>query len=117
MRFTLTALACSALALPATAETTLNLALGPIDTVETISYDCDGADPLQVQFVNAGANALALAKVDGAMRVFVNVVSGSGARYVSGADTLSTKGQTALLENQMDETKVQCAQSGAMPQD
>ncbi len=116
MRLTLAALACSALALPAAAETTLNLALGPIDTVETISYDCEGADPLRVQFVNAGENALALTEIDGAMQIFVNVVSGSGASYVSGADTLSTKGSTALLENQMNETKVQCEQTGETAQ-
>ncbi|MEO9632756.1 MAG: MliC family protein [Sulfitobacter sp.] len=117
MRLPLTALACAALALPATAETTLNLALGPIDSVETFGYDCEGADPLRVQFVNAGDNALALTEIDGAMRVFVNVVSGSGARYVSGADTLSTKGSTALLENQLNETKVQCEQTSEMPQE
>lgn len=117
MRFTLTALIYSALALPVAAETTVNLSLGAVDSIETMTYTCDGADPLRVQYVHAGENALALTKINGTPRIFVNVVSGSGARYVSGADTLSTKGTTALLENQMEETKVYCEQSNDMPQE
>ena len=117
MRFTLTAFTCSALALPVAAETTVNLSLAAVDSIETMTYTCDGADPLRVQYVHAGENALALTDINGTPRIFVNVVSGSGARYVSGADTLSTKGTTALLENQMDETKVHCEQSSDMPQE
>tara|TARA_R100001039_G_C1772360_1_gene63447 strand:- start:60 stop:413 length:354 start_codon:yes stop_codon:yes gene_type:complete len=117
MRFTLTALTCSTLALPVNAETTVNLALGAVDSIETMTYTCDGADPLRVQYVHAGENAIALTNINGTPRIFVNVVSGSGARYVSGADTLSTKGTTALLENQMDETEVLCEQTSDMPQE
>ncbi|MFG6511946.1 MULTISPECIES: MliC family protein [unclassified Sulfitobacter] len=116
MRVTPTVLACFALALPVTAETTVNLSLGGIDSLDTMTYDCDGGAPLRVQYLLAGENALALAEINGSPRIFVNVVSGSGARYVSGADTLSTKGTTALLENRMDETKVKCEQSGEMPE-
>jgi len=117
MRFILTALTCSTLALPVAAEATVNLALGAVDSIETMTYTCDGADPLRVQYVNAGENALALTDINGTPRIFVNVVSGSGARYVSRADTLSTKGTTALLENQLDETEVLCEQSSEMPQE
>ena len=116
MRVTPTVLACTALALPVTAQTIVNLSLGGIDSVETLTYDCDGGAPLRVQYIHAGENALALTEIDGSPRIFVNVVSGSGARYVSGADSLSTKGPTALLENRMDETKVKCEQSGEMPE-
>ena len=117
MRFTLTACIGSALALPVAAETNVNLSLGAVDSIETMTYTCDGADPLRVQYVNAGENAIALTNINGTPRIFVNVVSGSGARYVSGADTLSTKGTTALLENQMDETEVLCEQTSDMPQE
>ncbi|MFD2740913.1 MliC family protein [Sulfitobacter aestuarii] len=115
MRFVFTALTCSAMALPATAETTLNLSLGTADSVETIEYECEEAGPLRVQYVNAGPNALALMEIDGAARIFVNVVSGSGARYVSGADTLSTKGRSAILENQLDGTNLGCEQTADAP--
>jgi len=114
MRFALTmvtAIICSTLALPVVAEVTLGIALGTADSVETINYDCDAGDPMRVQYVNTGQDSLALLKIDGAQRIFVNVTSGSGARYVSGADVWSTKGTAGILENTLNETNLQCEQS------
>ena len=107
----LTALTCLLIALPAVAQTSLNVTLGPADSVESINYSCDSGAALRVQYVNAGPNALALMEINGTMRIFVGVVSGSGARYVSGAEVWLTKGGTALLENQLAHTMVRCSQS------
>ncbi len=65
------------------------------------TYSCAGGEPFSVQYVNAGANALAILPIDGEARIFVNVMSGSGAKYVSGAHVWWTKGGGATLENQM----------------
>ncbi|MEP2427206.1 MAG: MliC family protein [Sulfitobacter dubius] len=80
MRFTLTALICSTLALPVNAETSINLSLGAVDSIETMTYTCDGDDPLRVQYVIAGESSLALTDINGTPKIFVDVVSGSGAR-------------------------------------
>lgn len=45
MRFTLAALTCLTLALPVAAETTVNLSLGAVDSIETMTYTCDAAAP------------------------------------------------------------------------
>lgn len=118
MRFAftiVTAVTCSTLALPLMAEATLSIALGAADSVETVNYDCDAGDPMRVQYVNTGQDSLALLKIDGAQRIFVNVTSGSGARYVSRADVWSTKGAAGFLENALTGTNLQCEHSGDAP--
>ncbi len=76
---------------------------GATSTVTTATYSCAGGEPFQVQYVNAGANSLALLPIDGEERIFVNVVSGSGARYAAGQYIWWSKGDTATLENEMEE--------------
>lgn len=106
MRIPLLALASLALAPAATAQVALSLplALGPNDSVSTQTYTCGEAEPFRVHYINAGANALAILPIEGEDRIFVNVVSASGARYVSGQHVWWTKGDTAMLENEMQET-------------
>lgn len=105
MRINLLALAMFATAGAAAADVNLSIPLqsGTMDSVESVTYTCGEAESFAVQYVNAGVNALAILPVDGAERIFVNVVSASGARYVSGAHVWWTKGDTATLENEMEE--------------
>lgn len=64
---------------------------------DAVAYDCGAAGRRKVTYVNAEGNALAILHVDGSRRIFVNVASGSGARYVSGIYVWWTKGREASL--------------------
>jgi len=96
----------------AAADVTLSIPIGfgTLDSVQSKTYSCGDGDPFAVQYVNSGANALAVLPIDGEDRIFVNVVSGSGAKYVSGTDVWWTKGDTATLENEMKEGSIQNCQ-------
>lgn len=101
------ALALSSLLMagPAMAQVTVTLPLNAGANVESVSYVCaeDGTSPLTVQYINAGENSLAMIPVGDSPRIFVNVISGSGARYVAGEFEWWVKGDGATLTNQMDE--------------
>ena len=86
------------------ADVTVSIPLvnSPSSSVMSETYSCSDGNPLTVQYVNSGANALAIIPLDCEDRIFVNVVSGSGATYVSGASTWSTKGESAMLETEME---------------
>lgn len=102
----------------ATADAVLSIPLkiGATDSVNSIAYSCDDGDALSVQYVNAGANALAILPIDGEDRIFVNAVSASGARYVSGAYVWWTKGNAATLENELQAGSIEsCHAQGAAP--
>ena len=90
----------------ASADVTVSLPLGigAMDSVTSQTYACSDGRGFDVQYVNAGKNALAVMDIDGEYRVFVNVVAGSGAKYVSGADVWWTKGDTATVENTLDDS-------------
>ncbi len=105
MRIGFLALAMMAGAGTATADVTLSIPLGngPMDGVESITYACGDSRSLSVQYVNTGANALAILPIDGEDRIFVNVVSASGARYVSGAHVWWIKGDMATLDNEIED--------------
>ncbi|TYB77581.1 MliC family protein [Maritimibacter fusiformis] len=92
------------LAPPAAAEATLSVVLNLNADSDVIAarYTCDAGEPFSVQYVNAGLNSLALIPIDGQEVVFVNVVSASGARYVSGPYEWWTKGSDATLSNQFE---------------
>jgi len=118
MRTTLMALAMVATAGTAAADVSLSipLSINGLDGVTSQTYSCGEAESLSVQYVNSGANSLAILPIDGEDRIFVNVVSGSGARYASGADVWWTKGDTATLENELEEGNIQECQSRDTPQ-
>ncbi len=78
----------------------LSLEMGPQDEVRAIRYSCADGTELNVQYINSRANALALMRLAGQDLIFVNVVSGSGARYVSGAREWWTKGAEGSLRNE-----------------
>ncbi len=113
MHISLLAIAMVASAGAASAQATLSipLAIGTADSVLSQTYACGDAEAFDVQYVNAGANALAILPVDGEERIFVNVVSASGAKYVSGAYVWWTKGDTATLENEMTQGSLQDCKS------
>lgn len=118
MRISILAIAVLATASAATAQTTLSIPLkiGAADSVMSQTYTCGEADAFAVQYVNSGANALAIIQIDGEERLFVNVVSASGAKYVSGADVWWTKGDTATRENEMTTDSLQtCTAQETVP--
>ena len=102
LRIILLALAMFSSANAVLAEVNLSISLnaGPESSLISETYVCDGDEPLAVQYVNSGANALAILQIDGSVRIFVNVISASGAKYVSGSYTWWTKGDAATLENE-----------------
>lgn len=107
----LAALFALSLTTPAFAGASVNLPLtGEEATIQATRYSCAGGEPFTVQYVNVGPNRLAILPVDGQELVFVNVISGSGARYASGALEWWSKGETATLSDAMkDEGKpVEC---------
>ena len=97
----------------ADARLSLSLKLGSEGEISTVQYSCvDGTD-LSVQYINAEANSLAVIPLKGAELIFVNVVAGSGARYVSGPQTWWVKGDEATLSDQVSGVDpVTCAAKG-----
>lgn len=72
---------------------------------DVVTYQCDGQDePWTVSYINAHPNFLALVPVEGETRVFVNVISGSGARYASGEYIWWSRGNDASFYNEMSDT-------------
>lgn len=111
-RSTLLFLAASLLSAPALAQVSVTLPLGSDANVESVSFTCsDQPDTaFQVQYINSGANSLAILPVNGEERIFVNVVSASGARYVAGQFEWWTKGDTATLRDEISDAEAQdCA--------
>ncbi len=88
---------------PALAGATVSLPLemGPEDTIMSVRYSCADGTELVVQYINSRANALAIMQLAGEDLIFVNVIAGSGARYVSGAREWWTKGDEGSLRNKM----------------
>ncbi|WP_050525995.1 MliC family protein [Pseudorhodobacter aquimaris] len=119
MRISLLAFASLATAGTAAAEMALSipLALGHNGSIEAQSYSCGEGEQLTVQYVNTNSNTLAIVPVDGEDRIFVNAVSASGARYVSGAHVWWSKGDKATLENSLEKVGIkECqAQDPAAP--
>ncbi|HEY9037646.1 MAG TPA: MliC family protein [Roseovarius sp.] len=81
------------------APLSLSLEMGPKDGVRSIGYSCADGTELNVQYISSGANALAVMRLAGQDLIFVNVISGSGARYVSGAREWWTKGPEGTLRD------------------
>jgi membrane-bound inhibitor of C-type lysozyme len=106
MRIMLSTLSLALVAGAASADVTVSIPLriDMMDSVMSQTYSCSDGRVFDVQYVNAGANAFAIMDVDDAHRIFVNVVAGSGAKYVSGADVWWTKGDTATMENTLTDS-------------
>jgi membrane-bound inhibitor of C-type lysozyme len=90
------------LALPGAAaavETRLQLVLELPGNAERniVRYECEGTEPLVVDYVNASPTFLAVVPVEGERLLFANVIAASGARYVSGQYEWWTRGSEATL--------------------
>lgn len=104
-RFILAITTLSALiATPAAAiETRLQLVIElPGDAQrQLVKYKCDQAsDLVEVEYLNASPNFLAITEVDGEKLIFARTLSGSGVRYTSGQYIWWTKGAEANLFDQ-----------------
>jgi membrane-bound inhibitor of C-type lysozyme len=82
-----------------------------------VEYQCEGLEPFKVDFVNAKPNFIAIVPIGPDRLVFVNVMSGSGAKYVSGQYEFWTKGSDATLTDLMAEpqTPVNCSEANNTP--
>ncbi len=81
-----------------------------------VEYQCDAAGeqlglpagPFTVEYVNGAGNSLALVPVSGKARIFVNVWSASGARYVAGEFLWwDATGRTTLLQSETPAKRMQ----------
>jgi len=95
------AAALAAFATPALADVTIGVGLNLSGNAEVkvATYDCEGHDPLTVQYLNAAPNFLALLPIDGQVQIFVNTISASGAKYESGQYIWWNKGSDATLSD------------------
>lgn len=111
LRLILAGVTCAASAAPLWAEElpSLTQLLGADATLTSTDYTCDKGGPMQVRYINSSNNNLAIVPVDGVERIFVNVMSGSGARYVSGQFEWWTKGNSATLRDEMANTSSECS--------
>ncbi|GGF67561.1 hypothetical protein GCM10011402_19930 [Paracoccus acridae] len=102
----LTLAATAALAGPGQSQTTLTL---PLDgaTLNDTTYFCNSGAVVEVRYLNAGPNSLALLPIKGEQRIFVGVIAASGARYVSGEYEWWSKGRDASLTNALDPADTQ----------
>lgn len=91
--------ALALIALPGSAVAELSLTIPGDAQVDRIAagYSCEGLDDIEVEYVNAGANALALVPLEGETLVFANVLAASGARYAAGPYIWWTRGRSADL--------------------
>ncbi|EPX78257.1 MliC family protein [Litoreibacter arenae] len=95
----------------ADARLSVTLDIDEDSSLSSIGYTCEGRDDITVQYVNSGVNALAMMEIDDDDRIFVNVVSASGARYVSGEYVWWSKGDMATLENSLENGAIiQCSE-------
>ncbi len=90
----------------ATTGANLTLTLESAGNIErnVVTYQCDDEQALSVQYVNAAPNFLAILPVEGENHIFATVMSGSGARYVSGPyEWWSHQGEATLRDLMQDE--------------
>ena len=89
-------------ATPALAAVDLNVGINLSGDVQIVTavYGCgEGTEPLTVKYINAEHNFFSIVPIEGEDVVLVNVVSASGAKYVSGVWEWWNKGSDASLHN------------------
>ena len=80
----------------------LNVPQIRVDSTQARTYHCEGGKSFTVTYSNShGGQSFALLPVDGTPMLFVNVIAGSGAKYVAGSYTWWTKGERGDLYNAM----------------
>lgn len=107
MKAILAAVTLAALSLPTYAvETSMQLVLTLDGNAQrdVVSYQCEGIDdPMTVEYINAHPIFLAVVPVEGESLIFVNVISASGARYVSGQYEWWSKGNEVSFTDAMSD--------------
>ncbi|WP_323034491.1 MliC family protein [Pararhodobacter sp.] len=98
----------------ATADTSLAITIELDDAyLNTTTYQCGAKGTVQVHYATSETDSLALVPVDDDTRVFVGVISASGARYVAGQYEWWSTGEGATLKNLMtEETVLDCVTEG-----
>lgn len=76
------------------------------ENVSSVEYQCDDGREFSVDYVNATPNVFAVMHIENQILIFVNVLSASGAKYVTGEYIWWTKGDEATLENLTQEGEV-----------
>ena len=72
------------------------------ESTQTTRYDCKDGKTVSVQYTNTrNRQSFAALTVDGRKLLFVNVIAGSGAKYVADQYTWWTKGPQANLSDEM----------------
>jgi membrane-bound inhibitor of C-type lysozyme len=97
-------LALTFAALGAQAALAMPLTVPQIQTAstQTTRYDCKDGKSVSVQYTNTrNRQSFAALTVDGRKLLFVNVIAGSGAKYVADQYTWWTKGPQANLYDEM----------------
>ncbi|BAN22674.1 MliC family protein [Caballeronia insecticola] len=97
-------LACTLAMLGAQAAFAMPLTVPQIQTAstQTTRYDCKGGKSVTVLYTNTrNHQSFAALTVDGRKLLFVNVIAGSGAKYVADQYTWWTKGPQANLYDEM----------------
>lgn len=95
---------CIALAIPGSMTAPAAIAREPtagirFDKPVTVRYRCDDGKALTVRYFNSPDTQLAAMQLEGKPVLFVNVLSGSGARYAHGRHLWITKGDEGRLED------------------
>ena len=72
---------------------------GPEQSVarETLNYQCDADQRISVEYINVGANSLAVVRIGEETVIAANVMAASGAKYAGGHFEWWTKGDEATL--------------------
>lgn len=66
-----------------------------------ITYRCNDTTTIDVDYLNAAPNFMAIVSVRGEELIFVSVISGSGVRYASNQYIWHTKGTEATLTDEL----------------
>ena len=79
---------------------TIDLPGGASANHQTVTYACSDSKRVTAEYINAGANSLAILKLGDETVLAVTVLSGSGAKYVGQQYVWWTKGDQADLYDQ-----------------
>lgn len=74
---------------------TLDLPGAAVAQRQKVGYSCTGGHEASAEYVNAGANTMAILTFDGQTLLMVSVLSGSGAKYAGQQYAWWTKGNSA----------------------
>ncbi len=85
---------------------------GKTETTHVV-YQCHDGEPLDVAYYNQQPNMLAVVKKGQQPAiVMVNVIAGSGAKYVGNAYEWWTKGDNGTFTQLMDDKTTECKSAG-----